>query len=59
VGGEQPHLGPGEDYTYTSGTLMETPVGSMRGSYSMVADDGVEFEAPIRAFTLSIPRALH
>lgn len=59
VVGEQPHLKPGEQYRYTSGTMLETPVGSMRGSYHMIADDGVEFEAEIPPFTLSMPRVLH
>lgn len=59
VVGEQPHLQPGESFQYTSGTILETAVGSMQGSYQMMADDGVEFEAPISPFTLSIPRTLH
>ena len=59
VVGEQPHLRPGEGFQYTSGTMLETPVGTMRGSYQMLADDGVEFDAEIDAFTLSIPRVLH
>jgi len=59
VVGEQPHLKPGEQYRYTSGTMLETPVGTMRGSYQMVADDGVEFDAEIPTFTLSMPRTLH
>lgn len=59
VVGEQPRLQPGEQFRYTSGTMLETPVGSMRGSYQMVAEDGVEFDAEIPAFTLSIPRTLH
>ncbi len=59
VVGEQPHLQPGESFQYTSGTVMETAVGSMRGSYQMIADDGVEFDAEIPAFTLSVPRVLH
>jgi ApaG protein len=59
VVGEQPHLKPGEQFRYTSGTMLETPVGSMRGSYQMMADDGVEFDAEIPVFTLSIPRTLH
>ncbi len=57
--GEQPHLRPGESYRYTSGSLLETPVGSMRGSYQMLADDGHEFDAEIRAFTLARPGVLH
>ena len=59
VVGEQPHLKPGEKYRYTSGTMLETPVGTMRGSYQMRADDGVEFDAEIPPFTLSMPRILH
>jgi ApaG protein len=59
VVGEQPHLQPGENFRYTSGTMLETPVGSMQGSYQMIADDGVEFDADIPVFTLSIPRTLH
>lgn len=59
VVGEQPHLQPGEDFRYTSGAVLETPIGSMRGSYEMLADDGVSFRAPIEAFTLAQPRILH
>lgn len=59
VVGEHPHLQPGEKFRYTSGTMIETSVGSMRGSYQMIADDGVEFDAEITPFTLSIPRTLH
>ncbi|MBI5040851.1 MAG: Co2+/Mg2+ efflux protein ApaG [Gammaproteobacteria bacterium] len=59
VVGEQPHLQPGEAFRYTSGTLLETAVGSMRGSYQMIADDGIEFDAEVPAFTLAIPRVLH
>jgi ApaG protein len=59
VVGEQPHLKPGEGFQYTSGTMLETSVGSMRGTYHMLADDGERFEADIPAFTLSAPRTLH
>ena len=59
VVGEQPHLKPGEGFQYTSGTMLETPVGTMRGSYQMQADDGTEFDAEIQLFTLSAPRVLH
>lgn len=52
VVGKQPYLRPGEAFQYTSGTMMETPVGSMRGSYQMVADDGAHFDAEIPMFTL-------
>jgi ApaG protein len=59
VVGEQPHLKPGETFRYTSGAVIETPVGSMHGGYQMRADDGTMFEAPIAAFTLSMPRSIH
>ncbi|WP_246149959.1 Co2+/Mg2+ efflux protein ApaG [Arenimonas fontis] len=59
VVGEQPWLRPGESFEYTSGAVLETPIGTMRGSYEMLADDGTRFEAPIAPFTLSIPRTLH
>ncbi|MDH5444102.1 MAG: Co2+/Mg2+ efflux protein ApaG [Gammaproteobacteria bacterium] len=59
VVGEQPYLKPGEGFRYTSGTVIETPVGSMQGSYHMLADDGSEFEANIPAFSLSMPNILH
>ncbi|TWI02713.1 ApaG protein [Luteimonas cucumeris] len=59
VVGEQPWLRPGEDFEYTSGTILETSIGTMRGSYDMLADDGTHFAAPIPAFTLSTPRTLH
>ena len=59
VVGEQPLLRPGESFEYTSGTAMATPVGTMRGSYQMVAEDGNKFDAEIPAFTLSMPRVLH
>ncbi len=59
VVGEQPTLRPGEGFRYTSGAMIETPVGAMRGSYQMRAEDGVEFDAPIEAFSLAIPRVLH
>jgi ApaG protein len=59
VVGEQPHLAPGQSFRYTSGAVLETPVGCMQGSYSMLADDGVEFEAPIPAFNLSTPHVVN
>ena len=59
VVGEQPTLRPNESFQYTSGTAIATPVGTMRGSYQMVAQDGVQFDAPIPEFTLSMPRVLH
>ena len=59
VVGEQPHLRPGESFEYTSGSAIATPVGTMRGSYQMVADDGEKFDVAIPEFTLSMPRVLH
>ena len=59
VVGAQPLLQPGESYEYTSGASIATAVGTMRGSYQMLAEDGARFEAPIAAFTLSVPRVLH
>lgn len=59
VVGEQPLLHPNESFEYTSGTSIATPVGTMRGSYQMVADDGTRFDAPIPEFSLAMPRMLH
>ena len=59
VVGEQPHIEPGDSYQYTSAAVLETPVGCMQGTYEMIADDGVEFDAPIAIFNLSMPNALH
>ena len=59
VVGEQPHLRPGEHFRYPSGTMIETPVGTMQGSYGMLSDSGDRFDAEIKAFTLSQPRTLH
>lgn len=59
VVGEQPYLRPGESFHYTSGTVLDSPVGTMQGSYQMMAEDGQRFEAPIAPFTLAIPRTLH
>ncbi len=59
VVGEQPYLKPGETFRYTSGAILETPVGTMQGQYTMRSDDGEDFAASIPRFTLSIPRTLH
>lgn len=59
VVGEQPWLRPGEEFEYTSGAVLETALGTMQGSYQMLADDGTEFDASIAPFTLSVPRTLH
>jgi len=59
VVGQQPLLQPGESFEYTSGTSLATAVGTMRGSYQMLAEDGRSFDATIPQFTLSVPRTLH
>ena len=59
VVGEQPRLNPGESFRYSSGAILETPVGAMQGSYRMEADNGTNFEAPIPPFTLAVPGVLH
>jgi ApaG protein len=59
VVGEQPQLAPGEAFEYTSGCPLETPFGSMRGTYQCVAEDGTHFEVPIAEFLLTVPRTLH
>jgi ApaG protein len=59
VVGRQPVLRPGETHEYTSGAAIATPVGTMRGSYQMLAEDGTRFEAPIPEFALAAPRRLH
>lgn len=59
VVGEQPHLQPGASFEYTSGTVVETPIGTMQGSYQMIADDGTRFDAVIPVFSLSQPGSLH
>ncbi len=57
--GEQPYLRQGESFEYTSGTMLETPVGSMQGTFQMVADDDHHFDAIIKPFTLAMPGMLH
>lgn len=59
VVGQQPVIAPGDSFEYSSGASIATPVGTMRGSYRMLATDGREFDAPIASFTLSVPRTLH
>ena len=59
VVGEQPHLEPGEEFQYSSGAILETPVGAMQGLYRMEADDGLNFDAPIAPFTLAVPGMLN
>lgn len=57
--GEQPYLQPGEGFQYTSGTFMNTPFGTMQGSYQMITDDGETFDATIPTFRLTVPNTLH
>ena len=59
VVGHQPLLQPGESFQYTSGSSLTTPIGTMKGTYQMVAEDGTHFEAEIPEFVLATPRALH
>jgi ApaG protein len=59
VVGEQPRLQPGQGFRYTSGAVLQTPVGAMQGSYQMIGDDGERFEAPIAPFRLAMPGLLH
>lgn len=59
VVGEQPIIAPQDSYSYTSGTVLATSVGSMQGHYEMRSDDGLTFDAPINPFTLATPNALH
>jgi ApaG protein len=58
VVGEQPYIKPGQGFRYSSGAVLETPVGTMQGSYQMVADGGQTFDAPIPTFRLAIPGIL-
>ena len=58
VVGEQPHLKPGQGFRYSSGAVLETPVGAMQGSYEMIDDDGQRFDVPIRPFRLAMPGSL-
>lgn len=59
VVGKQPHLLPGQSFTYTSGAILETPVGCMQGSYEFLAEEGTLFKAPIPVFRLSTPITMH
>jgi len=57
--GKQPYLKPGESFQYSSGAVIKTPVGAMQGHYDMFTDDGEEFKAAIKPFTLAMPGSLH
>jgi ApaG protein len=58
VVGEQPHLGPGQGFRYSTVMTLKTPVGAMQGRYEMLADDGRRFDAPIAPFRLAMPGIL-
>ena len=57
--GQQPLIAPGQQHTYSSGTVLTTRVGNMQGSFQMLADDGKRFDAMIAPFRLAMPGALH
>ena len=57
--GQQPHLSPGESFKYSSGAVISTETGTMKGSYGMISDQGQRFDAEIPEFTLSEPYTLH
>ncbi|MCC5794112.1 MAG: Co2+/Mg2+ efflux protein ApaG [Chromatiales bacterium] len=57
--GEQPVIQPGQSHRYSSGAVLDTPVGTMEGSYGFVAEDGQHFQAPIPCFRLAVPGVLH
>ena len=57
--GEQPHIKPDESFQYTSGAILDTPVGTMQGFYEMQREDGQRFQAPIKVFSLAVPNALN
>lgn len=59
VVGEQPYLKPGEGFRYSSGAMLETPVGAMQGAYQLINDNGQHFDAPIAPFRLAVPGVLH
>ena len=59
VVGEQPHITPGEEFQYTSGAMIETSLGTMKGTYQMIDDNEKYFDAQIPEFILSVPRVIH
>ena len=59
VVGEQPIIQAGTEFSYTSGTEIDTPTGNMSGSYQMITKEGLEFHAEISEFKLNMPRTLH
>ena len=59
VVGQQPRLSSGEQFTYTSGAVLKTPVGTMEGSYQFCIDSGELFDVPIPVFSLRVPNMVH
>ncbi|WP_260962161.1 Co2+/Mg2+ efflux protein ApaG [Pseudomonas citri] len=59
VVGQQPLIEAGRSHNYSSGTVMSTRVGTMQGTYQMLAEDGTRFDAIIKPFRLAVPGALH
>ncbi|MFD1804166.1 Co2+/Mg2+ efflux protein ApaG [Mixta tenebrionis] len=57
--GEQPHIAPGDEYQYTSGAVLETPMGTMQGHYVMIDDRGEQFYVDIPVFRLAVPSRIH
>ena len=59
VVGVQPLIAPGEEYQYTSGAIIETPLGTMQGHYEMIDENGVPFSIDIPVFRLAVPTLIH
>ncbi|WP_018982772.1 Co2+/Mg2+ efflux protein ApaG [Salinimonas chungwhensis] len=57
--GKQPTIEPGSSFEYTSGAVLDTPVGTMEGHYHMLTDDGDKFRVPIDVFTLAVPNIIN
>ena len=57
--GKQPNIAPGENFEYTSGAVIDTPVGTMEGYYQMQTEDGDMFKVPIDVFTLAVPNIIN
>lgn len=57
--GQQPLLKPGQEFEYTSGTRLDTPSGTMQGTYFCMTEAAQPFQAPIAEFTLTLASALH
>lgn len=59
VVGKQPYLAPGEEFQYTSGAILDTPVGTMEGFYEMLPDEGQMIRVPIEVFRLAVPNSIN